>query len=756
MRRGAVLRMLGRREEALAALGSAIPGLRAEGDSVWEARALGNRALVHLEFGSPARAAKDLERCCALFADADQGIEAAGAVHIMGWAAYRSGALGPALRSLDEAERRYLDLGVRLPQVAMDRCAVLLAAGLFEEAFQEIDACVKSFSAGASRSDLRADAALMAARAALAAGRPGDAIRHATLAERLYVRHDNARAVALARLEGVRARAARVDARSAAALARRAALVADELDGSGSPEAVGAALLAGRAAAAAGDRETALAQWRRAAAGRRAGTALDRVSGWLAVMLSAELGGSRSGVLAAAESGMRVLDTHRLSLGATELRAYATEHGRELADGALRQVVDRGDAWALLRWTERWRATVIDVPVSRPATDPELVASLGALREVQRELTHGADGTHALQTRRAQLERAVLDRSRQVLVSPTQQASPVPSRGPSYARGVTETLGPHHRLVSLVDVSGTLHAVVVADGVARRCVVGPIEAAARESGLARFALRAALSGRSRASTESLASTGRLLQAALLGPAADLIDVPDGRTVVLVPPARLQGTPWGLLPVLAERPFGVTPSGRSWARAAAAKPPTRRTVVLAHGPGLDSTGEIPELIGLHPKATVLGDGTATAEAVLREIDGAWLVHLAAHGRFRGDNPLFSALHLDDGDLTVHDLEQLKRAPYRLVLSACDVGLAASVGTDELLGVVGALLMLGSAGVVASLMPVPDGVVAGLSVELHERYLAGATSAEALCGVRAARDGDLIDRATAASFLAFGAA
>ena len=360
------------------------------------------------------------------------------------WAGPRTaqGALGPALRSLDEAERRYLDLGVRLPQVAMDRCAVLLAAGLFEEAFQEIDACVESFSAGASRSDLRADAALMAARAALAAGRPGDAIRHATLAERLYVRHDNARAVALARLEGVRARAA-ASRRAQGALpwrTARAALVAEELDSSGSPEAVGAALLAGRVAAAAGDRETALAQWHRAAAGRRAGTALDRVSGWLAVMLSAELGGSRSGVLAAAESGMRVLDTHRLSLGATELRAYATEHGRELADGALRQVVARGDAWALLRWTERWRATVIDVPVSKPATDPELVASLGALREVQRELTHGADGTPALQTRRAQLERAVLDRSRQVAATPS-----VPAPRSSDVRGQAELCARGHR-----------------------------------------------------------------------------------------------------------------------------------------------------------------------------------------------------------------------------------------------------------------------------------------------------------------------
>ena len=325
------------------------------------------------------------------------------------WAGPRTapGALGPALRSLDEAERRYLDLGVRLPQVAMDRCAVLLAAGLFEEAFQEINTCVESFAGRASRSDLRADAALMAARAAL----PRDArvtrfamprLRNGSMS--VMTTH------APWRWPGSRAYvpARPLRPRRASALATARPRCREELDSSGSPEAVGAALLAGRAAAAAGDRETALAQWRRAAAGRRAGTALDRVSGWLAVMLSAELGGSRSGVLAAAESGMRVLDTHRLSLGATELRAYATEHGRELADGALRQVVDRGDAWALLRWTERWRATVIDVPVSRPATDPELGrlvgrAPRGAARAHPRRRRHARapDASGAARTRGA-------------------------------------------------------------------------------------------------------------------------------------------------------------------------------------------------------------------------------------------------------------------------------------------------------------------------------------------------------------------
>jgi hypothetical protein len=85
---------------------------------------------------------------------------------------------------------------------------------------------------------------------------------------------------------------------------------------------------------------------------------------------------------------------------------------------------------------------------------------------------------------------------------------------------------------------------------------------------------------------------------------------------------------------------------------------------------------------HPEAVVLSDGSATVEGCLRAMDGAKLVHVAAHGRFRGDNPMFSALELDDGPLTVHDFDRLRRAPHRFVLSACDSGVLAPVGANEL--------------------------------------------------------------------------
>ena len=65
-------------------------------------------------------------------------------------------------------------------------------------------------------------------------------------------------------------------------------------------------------------------------------------------------------------------------------------------------------------------------------------------------------------------------------------------------------------------------------------------------------------------------------------------------------------------------------------------------------------------------------------MLSALDGAWLAHIAAHGNFRADNPLFSSLMLDDGPLIVHDLERLNRAPYWLVLSCCDSGVTRPPG------------------------------------------------------------------------------
>jgi hypothetical protein len=306
-------------------------------------------------------------------------------------------------------------------------------------------------------------------------------------------------------------------------------------------------------------------------------------------------------------------------------------------------------------------------------------------------------------------------------------------------------------LIELVDVEGMLHAVTVDGGTARFATVGPTAAAEREVEMARFRLRQLAHGRPVARAgATLDEIGRRLQAALLPPAD------HQAPVVIVPPGRLHAVPWALLPELADRPVSVAPSAATWLRARTLRPPEGRRVALVYGPDLGSGGgEVPELVRRYPEATVLGGGTATAERVLQTLDGAWLAHVAAHGTFRSDSPLFSALRLDDGPLTVHDFERLGRAPYRLVLSSCESGVAQPVGADELLGLVSGLVPLGAAGILASIVPVNDPAAVPLMLDLHAALGAGADLAGALVQARRSlRSHDPVAVATALSFIALG--
>ena len=228
-------------------------------------------------------------------------------------------------------------------------------------------------------------------------------------------------------------------------------------------------------------------------------------------------------------------------------------------------------------------------------------------------------------------------------------------------------------------------------------------------------------------------------------------------MVLVPPGRLQAVPWSLIPALSDREFTVAPSATSWLRARAIPPPGSRKVALACGPGLETSGaELPAVATLYEDVTVLAGKDATAADVLNALEGMWLAHLAAHGTFRADSPMFSSLRMHDGPLTVYDFEQLDRAPYRLILPSCDSGAQAPAGADELLGLVSSLLQLGTAGVIAAIVPLNDRAVVPVMVELHRRLASGQNLAAAMSGVRQKlRGADPVQYATAASLLALGA-
>ena len=142
-------------------------------------------------------------------------------------------------------------------------------------------------------------------------------------------------------------------------------------------------------------------------------------------------------------------------------------------------------------------------------------------------------------------------------------------------------------------------------------------------------------------------------------------------------------------------------------------------------------------------------------MLSALEGAWVAHIAAHGTFRADSPLFSSLRMHDGPLTVYDFEQLDRAPYRLVLSSCDSGILAPTGANELLGLVSSLLPLGTAGVVAAIVPLNDRAVVPVMVDLHTYCKKARPWLSRVPGPARATD-DPVQQATAVSLVTLGAA
>ncbi|MFG2543767.1 CHAT domain-containing protein [Streptomyces sp. NPDC048594] len=830
-RRAYVWWVLGRHGEALEDVRRAIPVLRQADDVIWTARALTLRATVHLALGSVERADADFSAAERLWDTTGQEHDKADAVESRGLAAFRSGDVPAALRLLDEAEERYAKLGTPTFMLTIRRCEVLMAAGLATEALAEADAATAALDGIGGQSTRRAELLLVAARAARLADEPRTSLARAALAVRLFAGQRRTWYETHARLVLLEARVA--TGRASGRLVADAAAVAERLAAFGAPAAPEASLLAGRIALGLGwtaDAERHLAV---AARSRHGGPPLARMTGWAAQALRARAAGSARGVLEACRRGLDVLDDHRMTLGASELRARATAQGAELAALAQEASLVSGGPRRLLVWSERWRATVLTAPPTRPPADPALLSGMTAFREIaaraEEARTDGGRPVPALEREQRRLEREIRSRT-------LHMRGGAPGDGDRFDVGrLLRRLGDDVRLVELAVLDGRVQVLLCGQGRVRRFEAGLLAEAEREAEHVQAGLRRLAHPGAEARLPLVEAAGARLQELLLGPAAAHL---GSGPVVVVPPGRLHRVPWALLPALRERVLSVSPSASSWLRASDTAPPPGGRQVLVRGPGLASGGaEVTELAerygaagapgratpgGATPDATTPGapgtgayrgpvartegtpgrtdetpdpaDGTpgrtgrgfgpadgygvpgggagaldrpvprpsvlegdaARVPRVLRELDGAALAHIAAHGTFRADSPLFSSLRMADGPLIVHDLERLDRSPYRIILSCCDTARFASVGADELLGLVTALLPLGTAGVVACSAPVNDAAVVPLMLTLHKGLDAGLSLAEALRDARAALPGDAVHQATGWAFSAFGAA
>src|SRR5580692_8277975 len=381
-RRAVVFWALGQFPAALEDARHAVVVLRRAGDTLRTARALNNRAGIYLRMGSTSRADADYVSAIRLYSTTGQEYEALAPMLNRALTAFASGDLPAALAYIDTATLSYQRLKVPAMPLRVDRCAVLLAAGLAGDALAEAEAALREIEEIHGRLAYagKAELLLMAANCALAATQPQAALDWAQAAYRMFRSQRSAwrqphaaRVLVQARYEV---------GPVSAPLLREANRSAARLDALSSSDAAQAHLLAGRIALDLGRRGDAERHLAALARTRRRGPALSRVTGWLGEALRAEAAGRPGRMLAACRRGLDVLDEYRLALGASELRAQATVHGAELAALAQRHAARARRPRMLLAWTERWRATALSVPAVRPSADAELNGGLAALREV--------------------------------------------------------------------------------------------------------------------------------------------------------------------------------------------------------------------------------------------------------------------------------------------------------------------------------------------------------------------------------------
>jgi tetratricopeptide (TPR) repeat protein len=107
-----------------------------------------------------------------------------------------------------------------------------------------------------------------------------------------------------------------------------------------------------------------------------------------------------------------------------------------------------------------------------------------------------------------------------------------------------------------------------------------------------------------------------------------------------------------------------------------------------------------------------------------------IHIATHGYFRQEDPMFSGIRLGDGILSLYDLYQLKLPAELVTLSGCATGLSVVADGDELLGLVRGLIYAGAQSALLTLWDVQDYSTAQFMTAFYGRLANCADKAAAL--------------------------
>ncbi len=711
---GAMLLRAGELHPAVKELDEAIE-LIAHAPELDQCKMLLNRAEACGQLGLIERSREDCANARALALAYDLPEFAFYADHNLAWAEFLAGNFARAVRALPSAEQIPNDAYRGI--VGNERAYVLLGAGLASEADRVlVDAC-----AALARTDLdhiRAQAELTRAHVALMLGDAELALTLSAEAVQRLRQRSNPRALALGRLIELRAEAAagiRADK-----VQQSADRLADELDHlSLSDQAVLARLISA-------DHAPPTRPMQHSSLPRiSTHQPLDvRIYGRLIRAKLAAADGDLRRARRHASSGLTEISTHQAQFGSVDLQTASGVYGVDLASLIISQEIEKGRPGAVLSWLERARSIMGRVTQVHPPRDPETAALLTRLRWVSTQLERQDAPVEALRRDRRDLQRRIRERTWSVAGPGSVQTEP--------GLGELRTALGDATLVAIFHLHADVHAVVLTR---QGCWMQRLTTMAEAERLGQrisadldmLALNQLPPRIREAVRRSLRRDLATIDDLLLAP----LNLPETGAMVLAPPGRLAGLAWGILPSLRGRPVVSAPSATAWLRAHRNFDATPGRVVAVAGPGLiRAEDEVAGVAAAWPGCDVRVGAAAAAEPFLRAIDGAHIVHIAAHGSHEPESPLFSAIQLADGPLVAYELERLAVPPQQVVLSACDLGRGSVRPSGEALGLTRALLHAGTTTVISGVARVSDAGAAEAMATYHARLASGSSPAHAL--------------------------
>jgi CHAT domain-containing protein len=129
-------------------------------------------------------------------------------------------------------------------------------------------------------------------------------------------------------------------------------------------------------------------------------------------------------------------------------------------------------------------------------------------------------------------------------------------------------------------------------------------------------------------------------------------------------------------------------------------------------------EVQSVASLLPQPELLVGDQATTEILKTKGAQTDILHIATHGTYRQDNPMFSGIRLGDGYLNLYDLYQMRLSARHVTLSGCATGMNFVAAGDELLGLQRGLLCAGASSLLLSLWDVHDRSTADLMQAFYQ--------------------------------------